>query len=117
DIRVMKIIIADHLELEPEIIEEIKKLGEATIYDDTPTNPHEIVSRIQDAEIMTAKWMDITEEIIDQAPPHLKYIIVPAVGYDRIHVDAARAKGIRVLNCPTHNAAAVANITIGLIFN
>lgn len=113
----MKIVIADELELQPEIIEEIKKLGEVTIYNDTPKEHEEILKRIQDAEIMTAKWMDINEEIIDQAPPHLKYIIVPAVGFDRIHVDAARKKGIAVLNCPTHNADAVANMTIGLLLN
>ena len=113
----MKIVIADHIDLEPEIIEEIKKIGDVTVYNDIPNDKEEIIKRIQDAEIMTANWIDITEEIIDKAPPHLKYIIVPAVGYDWIHVDAAKAKGIRVLNSPTHNTPAVANLTIGLILN
>ncbi|HET9946975.1 MAG TPA: 2-hydroxyacid dehydrogenase [Patescibacteria group bacterium] len=111
----MKIVLADQIDLQPEILEEIRKLGELTVYDDIPKDKHEIITRIQDAEIMTANWIDITEEIIDHAPSHLKYIIVPAVGYDWIHVDAARAKGIKVLNSPTHNTSAVANYTIGAI--
>lgn len=112
----MKIVIADQIVLDPQIIEKIKEIGELTIYTDVPKDKEEIMKRVQDADIITARWTDITEEIIDKAPPHLKYIIIPAVGYDWIDVAAAAKKGIHILNCPTYNTSAVANFTIGAIF-
>lgn len=109
----MKIVIPDKIDLDPEHLEQLKSFDDSTIYEDRPTQK-EVASRIKDAEIVTANWIDITAEIIEQSHA-LQYIIVPAVGYDWVDVEAATKKGIKVINCPTQNSPAVANFTIGLL--
>lgn len=112
----MKIVFTDQIDLQSEIIEEIKKIADLNVYNDVPKETSEIISRIKDAEIITANWIDITKDVIEAAPK-LKYIIVPAIGYEWIDVKTATEKGIKVINCPTHNTSGVANLTIGLILN
>lgn len=109
----MKIVIPDHIELTTNHTNLLKTLPNSTVYTDKP-QPETIVERIKDAELITANWIDITREIINQAPK-LRYIVVPAVGYEWIDVQTATAKGIKVLNCPKQNSAAVANMTMTLI--
>ncbi|NJN88711.1 MAG: 3-phosphoglycerate dehydrogenase [Leptolyngbyaceae cyanobacterium SL_7_1] len=111
----MKIVLPDHIDLLESDRAAITQLGDVTVYDDIPQTEDELIERIAGAELITASWVDITEHTI-QSSPALKYIIAPAVGYDQINVEAAATAGIRVLNCPTHNAQAVAEYTIGLIF-
>lgn len=110
----MKIVITDKIDLPEHYWKEIAKLGDVKIYHDIPKE-QEIVHRIQDADIITANWVDITEKIINTVT-HLKYIIVPAVGYEWVDVKSASAKGVKVINCPTQNAWAVAEHAIGLMF-
>ncbi|MDE1768597.1 MAG: 3-phosphoglycerate dehydrogenase [Candidatus Micrarchaeota archaeon] len=109
----MNIVIPDQISLKPKHFEIIKSLGNVKIYDDIP-NEAELIKRIKDAELITANWVEITPKIIDNAP-RLKFIVAPAVGYEWIASEYAAKKGIKVLNCPTHNAAAVANLTIAFI--
>src|SRR5690625_6175060 len=49
------------------------------------------------------------------APPSLELIVRAGAGYDNIDVQAASARGVFVSNCPGKNAAAVAELTIGLL--
>ena len=86
------------------------------IYNDVPKDTKVIVDRIKNAEVITANWIDITKEIIELSPK-LRYIIVPSVGYDWIDIKTATQKGIKVINCPTHNSMAVANFVIGLMIS
>jgi phosphoglycerate dehydrogenase-like enzyme len=110
----MQIVITDRVELSETAIEKLRQLP-AKVYDDTPANESEIINRIKDAELITANYIDITPAIIDAAPS-LKYIIVPAVGYEWVDYKYAASKGITVLNCPTHNSLAVAEHAIALLF-
>lgn len=110
----MQIVITDQIELAEDITEKLQQLS-ATIYDGTPNEEAEIINRIKDAELITASYIDITPAIIDAAPK-LKYIIVPAVGYEWVDYKYAASKGIKVLNCPTHNSLAVAEHAIALLF-
>lgn len=110
----MKIVIPDKMYIAEECLRELRSMG-AVIAEDTPTDPKEIISRIQGADIVTAKYIDITRAIID-ATPTLKYIVSAAAGYDSIDVEYASSRGITVVNCPTHHAAAVAEHTIALLF-
>lgn len=84
------------------------------MYDDIPSDEAVIIERTKDAEIITANFIDITNRAIDAAP-NLKYIISPAVGYESIDYKHAASKGIRVLNCPTQNAEAVAEHALTLM--
>jgi len=110
----MKIVIPDKMYLTQRNLKELASLG-AVIAQDTTTDTKEMTLRIQEAEIITAKFINITRQTIDTAPK-LKYIISAAAGYDSIDIEYASSRGIRVINCPTHHAAAVAEHTIALLF-
>lgn len=109
----MKIVIADVIGIPQAIKDELRKLG-ATVHDDRPDNKDEVIERMKDAEIITANYVAIDKEVIDAAA-HLKYIIVPAVGYDWVDHEYATVKGIKVINCPTYVSLAVAEHTIALM--
>lgn len=109
----MKIVFPDRIDLDEQSSQKFQVVG-VTAYDDTPSDEAVIIDRIKDAEIITANFIDITPAIIDAAP-NLKYIISPAVGYDWIDAKYAASKGIKVLNCPTQNAEAVAEHALTLM--
>lgn len=109
----MNIVIPDFVDTPETIKDQLRQLG-ATIYDDTPGDEQTIIKRIKEAEIITANYIDITPSIIDNAPK-LKYIVVPAVGYEWVEHKLAASKGIKVINCPTHNSHAVAEHALALM--
>lgn len=109
----MKIVIPDSIEITEYTKYRLLNLG-AKVYDDVP-DQISLIKRIKDAEIITANYIDITSDIIDAAP-NLKYIIVPAVGYEWVDYRYAHDRGIKVLNCPTYNSNAVAEYAIALMF-
>ena len=108
----MNIVIPDKIDIDEEHIKLMSELG-ADIFDDIPDIDN-LKKRIANAQIITANYIDITAEIIDSAP-RLKYIIVPAVGYEWVDVNYAASKGIVTLNCPTFNSRAVAEHAISLM--
>lgn len=108
----MKIVIPDKLDISERYKNEIRNLG-GEVFDDLP-DVVELKNRIKDAEIITANYVDITSEIIDAAP-NLKYIIVPANGWEWVDADYAATKGITTLNAPTHSSQAVAEHAISLL--
>lgn len=110
----MKIVIPDHIELDPTDREKLQKIPNITIYDDTINRTQVIIDRIKEAEIATANFIDLTKEIIQRAIK-LRYLISPAAGYDWIDVKTATAQGIKVLNCPTFNSQAVAEHALALM--
>lgn len=67
-----------------------------------------------DADIIFIHLCPIGKEIIQQAK-HLKYIVTARGGVENIDVEEAKAKGVRIIHCPIHNAYAVAEMTIGLM--
>lgn len=111
----MKVVIPDLITLSKEDRKKLESIPGIKIYDDVINDPKVIRQRIKDAEIVTANFIDLTGEII-QSCSSLKYIISPAKGYEWIDVKSATAKGIKVLNCPTFNAQAVAEHAIALMF-
>lgn len=111
----MKIVIPDKIDLDSSSRKKLESFADIQIFDDIVNKPEVIVERIKDAEIMTANYIDLTAEVIRNAPK-LKYIISPAVGYDWIDSKVATESGIKILNCPTYNTRAVAEHAIALIF-
>lgn len=109
---IMKIVLPDKINISDDYKNKIRELG-AEVYEDLPDND-ELKKRIQDAEIITASYVDITPDIIDAAP-NLKYIVVPAVGYEWVDTEYAASKGITTLNCPTFNSQAVAEHAMTLL--
>ncbi|MCF6157325.1 MAG: 3-phosphoglycerate dehydrogenase [wastewater metagenome] len=113
----MKIIFPDPIDLTEEHIKTIEKLGGVVIfYDNIPGSESDVLGRISDADVIIPNWIPITAHIIQNAPS-LRFIIVPAVGYESVDVKAASSAGIMVVNCPTHNSRAVAEYTIALLFS
>lgn len=109
----MNIVFPDRIDLDEKSGAKFKELG-VQMYDDTPDNEVAIIDRIQNADIITANFIDITRNVIDHAP-NLKFIISSAVGYEWIDYKYASSKGIKVLNCPTQNSEAVAEHAIALM--
>lgn len=111
----MKLVFPDYIEMLEQDIHRVKTLVDVEVYTDVPTSEAKMVQRIEAADFIVPSVSDVTASMLRQTP-RLKYIIVPGIGYDQIDVKAATAAGIRVMNCPTHNVAAVAEYTMGLIF-
>lgn len=112
----MKIVIPEYVEiLSDEYIGKLKKLGEVKVYSDFPKTDEEIIRRIGKAELVAFKWIKINSRVIDFCPT-VKYIISLSTGINFVDSKKAAQKGIKVINCPTHNAQAVAEHIIGLMF-
>jgi phosphoglycerate dehydrogenase-like enzyme len=109
---IVKIVLPDKINISDKYKSKIRELG-AEVFDDLPDEA-ELKKRIKDAEIITASYVDITPDVIDAAP-NLKYIVVPAVGYEWVDTEYAAEKGITTLNCPTFNSQAVAEHAISLL--
>lgn len=109
----MKIVFPDHIDFDETAQAKIKEL-DIQAYADTPTDEATIIERVKDAEIITFSWITITRAVIDAAPK-LKYIISAAAGYNGVDHEYAASKGIKVLNCPTQNAEAVAEHALALM--
>jgi phosphoglycerate dehydrogenase-like enzyme len=110
----MKIVLTDNIPLADYHLMQISELGDVCIYDDLPTSEEEIIRRVAEAEIATANWISISRKVIESSH-NLRYVIAASVGYDSIDTDAAAMRGIKAINCPTHNFIAVSEHTFALI--
>ena len=113
----MKIVVLDGYTLNPGDLtwEALENLGECKVYDRTSlTDDAEIISRIDDAEIVFTNKTPLTKKILD-ACANVKYIGVLATGYNVVDVAAAKAKNIPVTNIPTYGTTAVAQFAFALL--
>ena len=76
--------------------------------------PAEIEAAIGDVEVLFIHQCPVPKTLIERAKK-LKYIVTARGGVENIDVEAAKARGITIINCPAHNAYAVAEYTIGLM--
>ncbi|MDR3438797.1 phosphoglycerate dehydrogenase [Telmatospirillum sp.] len=81
-----------------------------------PMTLDEILERVGDVDAVMAGADYWTEQVF-QAAPKLKIIARFGVGVDNIDIEAARRRGIKVVNAVGRNANAVAELTIGLILS
>ena len=87
--------------------EELKTMGEVTVYD--RTCPIETVARAAEADIVLTNKVVIGKAEMVQLP-HLKYIGVLATGYNVVDIDAAHERGITVTNVPAYSTESVAQM-------
>jgi phosphoglycerate dehydrogenase-like enzyme len=78
-----------------------------------------LAPRLAETEIiLTTPRLPIDDELMDLAP-HLRFVQVPSVGYERIDVEATRSRGIPCAHVPGHNALSVAEhvfmVTLALL--
>jgi D-3-phosphoglycerate dehydrogenase len=72
----------------------------------------EVVALTGDAAVLVTQLAPLSASIMDRLP-NLKCVAVSRGGPVNIDMQAARARGIRVVNTPGRNASAVAEFTIG----
>jgi len=105
----MKIVIADDMELE--VVEEIKKLGEVVF------KPQDLKSTLNDANVLIVRSATkVTAELIAGADK-LKIVARAGVGLDNVDAKACEAKGIKVINTPGASSNAVAELVIGVMIS
>lgn len=81
------------------------------------TSPSELHARIHNASIIVLSALKIDAHTLSpEVTPHLKFIAVAATGTDCIDLEACKARGIVVSNCPNANVESVSEHAIGLYF-
>ena len=105
----MKIVILDGYTANPGDLswEQLKELGELTVYD--RTKAHETVARAADADIILTNKVVLGQAEISQLP-RLKYIGVLATGYNVVDIKAAHERDITVTNVPAYSTESVAQM-------
>ena len=88
-----------------------ERLGDVTIYEKPSHNEYETINRAQGAEIVIIAEQPISEAVIN-ACPDMRYIGILGTGYNCVDVNAARCRGIPVVNVPCYGTAAVAQTAI-----
>jgi glycerate dehydrogenase len=112
----MKIVVLDGYTLNPGDLnwDDIKELGDCTIYDRTP--PEKTVERAKGAEAVFTNKIVFNREVIRMLP-ELKFIGVLATGYNVVDLDAATEAGIMVTNIPAYSKASVAQMVFSHILH
>jgi D-3-phosphoglycerate dehydrogenase len=105
----MRIVIAD--DMEAEVVEEIKKLGEV-VY-----RPPDLKAALVDADVFIVRSATkVTADLLAYANK-LKIVARAGVGLDNIDVTACEKRNIKVINTPAAPSNAVAELTIGLMIS
>jgi phosphoglycerate dehydrogenase-like enzyme len=84
-----------------------------TVVDET--DEAAFLEAVGEAEVLLHVLKPVTAEVM-AAAPRLRLVQKLGVGVNTIDLEAARARGIAVANMPGTNSAAVAEMTLGLMF-
>lgn len=111
----MKVLIAD--KLADVAVQLLEGAGHEVILEPKVTGDALVDAlRIHQPHALIVRSTKVPAVVLDQAG-RLELIVRAGAGYDNIDVAAASAHGIFVANCPGRNAAAVAELTMGLILS
>mgnify|MGYP001626365804 CR=1 FL=1 len=109
----MRVLITDPMPVE--FVEELRRRGVEVSQILSPP-PEVLKSIIGDYDALVVRSATkVTADVIERAT-RLKVIARAGAGLDNIDVEAARRRGVRVINVPEAVANAVAELTLGLIF-
>jgi D-3-phosphoglycerate dehydrogenase len=109
----MRILIADKLSTKP--LEQLEVLGLKIDYR-PDLDAEALVSALTDVNVLVVRSTPVSRAAIEAAPA-LNLIVRAGAGVNTIDVDAASDRGIYVSNCPGKNAAAVAELVMGLVLS
>lgn len=87
--------------------------GNVTFYEDT--RAEEVLSRVQDTDIIVTKEYALTREMIQCFPKRVKLICEAGTGYNNIDLKACKEAGIMVCNTPAYSTKRVAHTVILLM--
>ncbi|MEO0143144.1 MAG: NAD(P)-dependent oxidoreductase, partial [candidate division WOR-3 bacterium] len=110
----MKVLISDPIAKEG--IEILKKSGFEVI-EKTGMPPEELIKIIPDFDaIIVRSATKVTKDVI-AAGKKLKVIGRAGVGLDNVDAEAAKAKGIKVVNTPAATSISVAELALGMMLS
>lgn len=89
-------------------------LDEWQLFDNTLLD--EVVSRIQDAEVVVTNKVPLTAKVLQMAPK-LKCICICATGSDHVDLQAATRQQVVVCNVAGYSTQSVVQLAIGFILN
>ncbi|MEM2908318.1 MAG: hydroxyacid dehydrogenase [Candidatus Hadarchaeales archaeon] len=96
-------------------IELLKEIGQVDVK--IGLTPGQLLREVTDYDVLVVRSATkVTREVIE-AGRNLKLIARAGAGLDNIDVEAAAARGIKVINSPESVTAAVAELTIGLMLS
>ena len=107
----MRLLIAD--KLHPRAIEELRTLPIEVIYDPELTK-ETLEKKLTGVGVLVVRSTEVTASALEGAR-QLHLIVRAGAAYNTIDVRAASKRGIYVANCPGKNAAAVAELVMGLL--
>ena len=110
----MNITILDTATLADTSLDSLANLGTLSCYD--LTDPQDVVSRCQDADIIITNKVVIDQKAMSQLS-NLKLICVAATGTNNIDLDAAKTHNIAVTNVAGYSTPSVVQHTFALITN
>jgi D-3-phosphoglycerate dehydrogenase len=112
----MKIVVSDPVFLPEEYKKRLEALGSLTVYESMPESNDELITRIEDADIVIAGRYGLSQRAIE-ATKRLKMIAVWQTGYDHIDLEASNEKSIVVSNVPHYAYDSVAEMVFALMLN
>lgn len=92
--------------------EPLARLGELTVYEDTPLD--QVTARAKDADALLYNRVPITAELL-QKLPRLRYLGTFSTGVNTTDLAAATRRGIPVCNIPSYCEDTVAQFTFSLL--
>jgi D-3-phosphoglycerate dehydrogenase len=107
----MKVLVAD--KLEAFAVEDLRRLG-LEVAVQTGLGPDALAEAAADADILIVRSTLVPENVLARSR-RLALVVRAGAGVNTIDVKAAAARGIFVANCPGKNAAAVAELALGLL--
>ncbi len=77
----------------------------------------DVVSKIQDVEVVSVFVDSMIDKNIIDALPNLKFIATRSTGFNHIDIEHAKTKNIKVSNVPAYGSHTVAEFAFGLILD
>lgn len=113
-----KILIATEKPFAPAAIEQIKAIVNNTNYELTLLEKYEskedLKSAAKDANAIIVRSDKIDREVIESTE-NLEIVVRAGAGYDNVDTEAAKEKGVVVMNTPGQNSNAVAELAAGMM--
>ncbi len=108
-----KVLVTD--KIDEEGVRKIREFADVEVA--TGLKPPELIEKIKNYDVIVVRSATkVTKEVID-AGENLKVIARAGAGLDNVDSEAAKARGIKVLNTPEAPSVAVAELALGLMLS
>ena len=108
-----KILLTDGLEQNGQEIMRAR----AEVHDRSGLSPEELLGIVSDYDALIVRGRTKVTPAIFEAATHLKVVGRSGVGVDNIDLNAAKGRGVTVVNAPIATTIAVAELTLGLMLS